>query len=607
MKAQEDCFTLDFDFILHLKSEAFSKDDAFFDLPFRDLSLHMNKGAITELGFRKFMDELGENLCSLANQLFEKVVKGEVFEGAATQENMEKLVKFLTIKGIQWGIDMLMAFLVCKLGSKAAAYGLIGAITGLVDGGWKWGTIFVAVESVIGSMDDDGIFKVEKRVPKQNPDTKKNPDTPASPTLFFENDRLKISWPACKNASGYRPLAVRVLEGGKEESLVLPSCQVTSCEIAGTLEDRLYKVSYGYVYKVKVYVWNDEGCAVGGEERLYLLSQPVLSKVLYRCEDRSLRVAWNILKGAGAYEAVVEWREGTQDKRLSLTCTPVEREAVFQNFAPERLVNIYVRGKAERVIGPASVFKALYLYDRAAPRVTESYAAEKGIALAWDKAPYAEAYSVSCLNDAEKEVYRANTIEDHICIPETYLQDDTTYLLNVRAYTGEIEGIPSEKTSVLWYQLPVPEIKGLICGEDGTLLFNLSVKGRDCSQLVTKDGGIVNLTDTSFLYGWEIQETARVRLAENKRNGKWSSEISVEPIKTPRGLRLNIKEDRLQVSWEETGEKLLYMVELRTGGCFLSSGSSHRRTAQDLLFHPVHLPANKHPFRLRLASIAILH
>ncbi len=568
MEIKGEEFSLSFDLVLSLKSESFlsadsSADGTFLELPFRDLRFGVHKSEFNPPDFKKFMEILGDNAVSLVEQSFHRVVSGEVFEDVLSQKGMERLVKFLTIQGMKWAVEGLMDFLVCKLGKELLAEALVSALTSASETFWKGLGIFLSFAGLLGSLDDDGNYTVDKGAPKENADPAKNPETPEAPALSFKNNKMIISWTACKNASGYRPCVFR--DPGEGMELTLSACEETSYEIPGTDGHSLYQVSYGYVYRVRIYAWNDEGSAIGGESVLYILDNPKNVKVHYLCENRDLRVTWDAVERAEEYEVQVEWKEASESRRLVQTCMPDLQEALFQNFEPGKQVNISVRGKAKHVIGPLAEFEPLYLYDLEAPEAVEGYAAEMGIAVFWTKVPCAWYYFISCRDEAGTEVYAADISETQICIQEACLQEGCNYIIQIRACTADITGRMSVTKTVLWYHLPIPKIFELICGEDGLLIFGLSVRGRRYMQMVFRDGKAVNLTDLPLACEWEIKKSARVRLLEENRQGKWSDEILVAPLKTPGGINLTVLENSLLVTWEATGEDVFYRIELRAG------------------------------------------
>lgn len=561
-----------FDVTIRIKSEtSFSQDggDDVVTLPFKDLSLEVNKNDISSLTFDSFMEILGENIVDIVDKMFEQVINGEVFNDVLTEEGMKKLVKFLTIEGVSWGINELISYLVCQGLKKALADALVSALTGIGQTMWEGLGYLLMLGGLFGVV-INGIYTAGKRVPDRNDDEpEKNPATPDLPEVIFQEEKLVIRWNACDRADGYYPIVSRLLTGQQEQNqtinLVLGVCKDTTYEIAGSDEESLYQASYGFEYRIKIYAWNDDGAATSEESAIYLLQRPKGLKVRYLCEKKSLYITWDKVERAGEYEVERLWYEQGVEKRETLTYAADTNEAFYDNIEPDQGIGIFVRGKAENVIGPGISIESFYLYDLQAPSDVQGYGTDDGIALEWKQVLYADRYRISCFDDSGREISVPESCETQTIICADYLQENVCYTMRIQSATEEIEGRISEEIRVLWRQLPIPEILEVICGEDGLLLFVLAADNVKYRQIVYPDGRVILLDEQQMACEWDIGENARVRIIERARQGKWSREISLKPMQTPQDMKISLQGEVLRVEWKDMGEEFVYGIEILAG------------------------------------------
>lgn len=561
-----------FDLTIRIKSEtSFSKDggDDVVSLPFKDLSISARKEEFSHFTFDTFLEILGNNIASLVAATAQQIINGQVFDDILTKEGMENLAKFLTVAGLSWGINELVSFLICKGLKKVLADAFAAALTGATQSLWEGLGYLLALGGILGILGSDGTFTVEKKAPDENKeDPEKNPQTPGKPELSFGNEKLLIRWDACKGAEGYCPVVVRKCPGqpeNEEIKLVVNGCKESSCEITGSDDASLYLASYGYEYRVRIYAWNEEGCALGEETAIYLLERPGNMNIRYRCETKSLCLAWDPVDKTGQYEVERLWHGPGGTRREVETYEPDVREVVYENQEAEQTIEVFVRGKAPSVNGPAAGSGKFYLYDLRPPEKMEGYNTDDGIMLKWDPVPYADRYRVSCLDGMGREIEASICSRTQTVIQVEKLQDNVCYRMRIRPMTQEIEGWTSDEVQVLWRLLPVPEIRELVCGEDGLLFVVLNAGDETYRQIVYPDGSVTVLEEQMVSCQWEIGEEAKVRVVERARQGKWSRPILTKPLRTPTGIRAAIEADILYVWWEETGEECLYGIEVVSG------------------------------------------
>lgn len=567
----EDKLGAKFNLTIRIKSEtSFSEDggDDLVSLPFKNLSVSARKDEFSNFTFDTFMEILGDNIASLVTAMGQQIINGEVFDDILTKEGMENLAKFLTIAGLTWGINELVSFLICKGLKKALAGAFAAALTGATQSMWEGLGFFLALGGILGTIDSHGRYTVKKKAPKKNKkEPAKNPQTPDGPELSFRDEKLLIKWKACKGAEGYYPVVVRKCPGQPEEetNLVVNGCEKASCEITGSDAVSLYLASYGFEYRVRIYAWNEEGCALGEETAIYLLTRPGNMRIRYRCETRSLSLSWDQVDKAGQYEVERLWHEQSGIRREVVTYESGVGEAVYEDQEAEQTIEVFVRGKAPAVSGPAAGSGKFYLYDLKPPEEMDGYDTDDGIMLKWAQVPYADRYRVSCLDSAGREIESSVCRQTQTVIKAEKLQDNVCYRMRIQPMTQEIEGWTSGEAEVLWRLLPVPEIREFVCGEDGLLFVVLNAGGLTYRQTVYPDGSVVVLDEQSVSCQWEIKEEAKVRVVDRARQGKWSQPVCTKPLRTPSGIQAAVEEDTLSVQWDKTGEECLYGLEIVAG------------------------------------------
>lgn len=564
-------FEAKFDFIIQIKSETSFSDsggDNLVKLNFTDMTITAKKSQYTKFSFDTLLELIGDNIAGLIQNASEQIISGQIFKEVLSKESLENIAKFLTTSGISWVASEVVNYLVCKGLKKLLAKMFVSALTGLSPSVWiGLGISLVLGGIIIVVLSSDGALRIVEKAPGENeeePD--KNPEKPNAPVVSFRDEELIISWNACEKAKGYGPIVSRVLpeheEGTETINLILGTCTDTEYKVKGSDEEDLMYASYGFEYLIRIYAWSDEGASMGDESPIYLLRRPDGFKLRYRCEQQSLTVSWNAIDMAQQYEVERVWYEKGEEKKETLTYEWNIREVVYENIEPGQSVKLTVRGIAENVIGPAAGPEILYLYDLQVPSNIQGYDTDDGIALEWERVPYADRYEISCWDDAGGQINVPVSFELQTLIGAEYLQEDVCYTIHIRPMTEEIEGRLSKEVKVLWKLLPVPEILELICGEDGLMVFVLLADNVQTRQLVYPDGRVVVLDEQQVSCEWDIGENARVRIVDRARRGKWSDEISVKPLRSPQNLRLSIKEEMLCVEWNETGEDSAYGIEI---------------------------------------------
>ena len=395
--------------------------------------------------------------------------------------------------------------------------------------------------------------------------SERNPQTPDAPTVFFQDEKLTIRWKACKGAQGYSPVVLRKHLGQPETNLVTGSISNTAWEMTGSDEESLYLASYGFEYQIRIYAWNDDGAALGKETYIYLLKRPANLKIRYLCEKKSLCLTWDSVEKAGQYEVERLWHEQGETRQEIVTYESNVKEVVYENQEPNQTIEVFVRGKATNVSGPAAGSGRFYLYDLKPPEKIEGYDTDDGIILEWAQVPYADRYRIICLCSAGQEINVPMCRETQTMIEAEKLEENVCYRIQIQPMNEEIEGWISEEVQVLWRLLPVPKIQELVCGEDGIMTVVLVSDNVRYRQMVHPDGRVVVLDEQSISCEWDIGEEAKVRLVDRARQGKWSEAISLQPVPPPEGVQAFMKENILHVRWNGMGDACLYGIEIVIG------------------------------------------
>lgn len=560
-----------FDVILRIKSEtSFSEDgeDDIVSLTFRELELNANKNDLEKPTFDSLMDTLEDNIVKIIKDAGEQLLDPEFYEDALSEEGMKRLVKFLTIEGISWGINELVSYLICQGLEKLLAEALVSALTSVGEKLWEGLGYALMLGGMLGSLLLGGIFKAGKKAPKKNEDEpEKNPDTPDRPEVIFREEKLIIRWNSCEKAEGYCPIVSRMIMTEQQEqsstiNLILAACNNTEYEIAGSDEESLYLASYGFEYFIRIYVWNNDGAAESEETCIYLPQRPKGMKVRYRCEEKSLYIVWNKVEKAEEYEVEL-WYENAD--KISLTCGEDTREMRCDNIEPDQSIGISVCGKTENVTGPSSVLDAFYLYDLQPPAGVCVYNTDEGIVLEWQRVTNADRYRISCRDDMGREIIIPECWDTQVIVSSDYLSEKVSYTMKVQSATEEIEGRFSEEVNILWRPLSIPEISEFICREDGKIISVMTIDDVKCRQIIYPDGRVIVLDEQQTACEWDIKENAKVRLFERARQGKWSSEISTKPMKTPEDMKISFQGEMMCVEWKDTGDNCVYGIEISTG------------------------------------------
>lgn len=562
-----------FDIDIQIKSElSFSEDDSI-SLIFREMSFTVNKNITQELTFEAFGEILADNIENFVKKAAGQVISGQIFDDVLTEEGMQKLAKFLAIEGMTWGVEQLINYLICKGLPKALAGAFMAALTGVEETLWEGLGFILLLGGLLGFLDADGNYTVKKKANKPNEDDPgKNPQTPAAPTVSFREEKLMIRWPACENTEMYYPVVIRtVSEPEREEQLRLTvgGCEKPFCEIAGSDVESGYLASYGFTYQIKIYAWNQEGASIGEAASIYLLKRPEGLQIRYKCALRQLCLQWELVEGAEEYEVELlpcgQMENQGESGRKSAVYPAGTTKAVYDGQEPERLIEVLVRGNARNVIGPAASLGEIYLYDLKAPKEIEGYVTDDGIVLEWEKVAYADRYRIDCRDERGGQIELPVSTDAGMTISAERLQDNVCYTICIQPMTQEIEGWISKEVQVLWWLLPVPEIREAVCGEDGIMEVTFYSGNAEYRQLVYPDGRAVVLDDRQVSCEWEIGERARVRLVDRARRGKWSRGISVKPVRTPEKLQVSIGKDGLHVCWEEAEANSFYGIEVVAG------------------------------------------
>ena len=560
------------DFIIQLKSlTSFSGPggDDLVKIPFTGVEVFAYKSKYKDFNFNTFLDIVETNIGSTVSSIASQVISGQVFSDVLSEEGLKNIAKFLTTAGISWGVNEVVSYLVCKKLPALLANLFVSAITGFSVVGAVFGALGFALMlgGILCTLSSHNEIIIVDKAPKENTEEpEKNPEKPGVPAVFFRNEKLTVTWNACAKATGYYPVVTRLLPENEDQvselNLILEPCTGTKVEVMGSDEEDLCHASYGFDYRIKIYAFNAEGLAMGEAASIYLLRRPTGFKLRYRCEQQSLTVSWNAVDMARQYEVERVWYEKGEEKREIYTYEPNIREVVYYKLEPDQSVEISVRGKAENVIGPAAGPETLYLYDLQAPSDIQGYDTDDGIALEWEQVPYADRYQINCLDEEGRQIDVPDSHEVQTLIGAVYLREDVCYRIRIRPMTEEIEGWISKEVKVMWKSLPVPEIVELICGEDGLLVFVLMTDSVQSRQLVYPDGRVVVLDKQQISCEWDIEENARVRIVDRARHGKWSDEISVKPLRSPKNLRLSLEGEMLSAEWDETEEDAVYGIEI---------------------------------------------
>lgn len=566
----EDGLKAEFDLILRIRSNtSFAKDggDDVVTLPFEGLSLSADKDVFHDFTFDNFMQILGANIAELAQRMIGEVINGHVFKDILTKEGMENISKFLTIEGITWGTNELVSYLVCRGLKKALADAFVAALTGVVESEWAGAGYVLALGGILGSIGSDGTYTVKKKAPPENKKhPEKNPQTPDAPTVLFQDEKMTIRWKACEGAQGYRSVVSRCISGQHKLDLIVGDSTCTAHEIAGCDEESLYLASYGFEYQVRIYAWNSDGAALGKEASIYLLKRPANMKVRYQCETKRLCLGWDPVERAGQYEVERLWYEPGETKREIVTYESGIKEVIYEDQEPGQAIEVFVRGKAQNVSGPSAGSGRCYLYDLRPPEKIEWYDTDDGIALEWTQVSGADRYRVSWTDGPGGEIKTLLCREKQTVIKIEKPEENVCYTVQIQPMTEIIEGRISENVQALWSPIPVPEIKELVCGEDGLLTFVLVSGGERYRQIVYPDGRALALDGRILSCEWDIGDDAKVRLTDRARQGKWSGTISVQPVRPPEGMQASIKGNTLYVTWDKAEQSCLYGIELMAGG-----------------------------------------
>lgn len=554
-----------FDLTLRIKSESsFSEEggDDFVALSFRDLELRADKEAFHEFTFDTFLEILGKNIANLVLRTAEQIITGQVFEDVLTKEGIKNIAKFLSIAGLTWAINEVVNYLVCVGMKEALAAAFVAALTGVQESLWEG----LALGGLLGVLGAGGTYTVERKAPKEDErDRQKNPQTPGAPAVFFQDEKLTVKWEACKGAQGYSPVVLRKDPERQATNLVTGNSSHTIWEMGGSDEESLYLASYGFEYQIRIYAWNNEGSALGEETSIYLLKRPANLKIRYLCEKKSLCLTWGFVEKAEQYEVERLWHEQGGTRQEIVIYESHVKEVVYENQEPYQTIEVFVRGKAANVSGPAAESGKLYLYDLKPPEKIDGYDTDDGIRLEWTQVPYADRYRIICLDGAGREIKVSICRETQMMIEAERLEENVCYRVQIQPMNEEIEGWISKEVQVLWRFLPVPEIQELVCGEDGVMTVVLVSDNARYRQMVYPDGRVVVLDEQPLSCEWDIGEEAKVRLVDRARQGKWSEPISLQPVRPPEGVQAFIKEDILYVRWKETGDACLYGIEIVIG------------------------------------------
>lgn len=558
-----------FDLTIRIKSESsFSEKggDDFVTLLFRDLALSAYKRKIHEFTFDTFLKILKNNIADLVRDTAKQMITGQVFDDVLTEEGMKNIAKFLSIAGLTWVINEVVDFLICKGLKKAMAEAFVAALTGIQESLWEGLGYWLTLGGLLGAYGSGGTYTVERKAPKEDEkNPQKNPQTPEAPTVFFQDEKLTIRWKACRDAQGYSPVVFRRYLGRPAIHLVTGSSSHTAWEMTGSDEESLYLASYGFEYQIRIYAWNNDGAAFGKETYIYLPKRPANLKVRYLCEKKSLCLSWDSVDKAGQYEVERLWHEQGETRQEIVTYESDVKEVVYENQEPYQTIEVFVRGKATNVSGPAAGSGRIYLYDLKPPEKIDVYDTDDGIMLEWAQVPYADRYRIICLDGAGQEIKVSMCRETQTMIEEEKLEENVCYRLQIQPMNEEIEGWISEEVQVLWRLLPVPKIQELVCGGDGIMTVVLESDNVRYRQMVHPDGRVVALDEQPISCEWDIGEEAKVRLVDRARQGKWSEAISLQPVRPPEGVQAFIKENILHVQWNGTEDACLYGIELVIG------------------------------------------
>lgn len=558
-----------FDLTIRIKSESsFSEEggDDFVTLPFTDLALSADKEVFHEFTFDTFLEILEKNIANLFRETMEQIINGEVFEDVLTEEGMKNIAKFLSIAGITWAINEVVSYLICEGLKKALAEAFVAALMGVQESLWEGLGYSLLLGGLLGSLGPGGTYKADRKAPKEDKENpQKNPQTPDAPTVFFQDEKLTIRWKACKGAQGYSPVVLRKHLGRTETNLVTGKSSYTAWEMTGSDEESLYLASYGFEYQIRIYAWNDDGAALGKETYIYLLKRPANLKIRYLCEKKSLCLTWDSVEKAGQYEVERLWHEQGETRQEIVTYESDVKEVVYENQEPYQTIEVFVRGKATNVSGPAAGTGRFYLYDLKPPEKIDGYDTDDGIILEWVQVPYADRYRIICLDGAGQEINVPMCRVTQTMIEAEKLEENVCYRIQIQPMNEEIEGWISEEVQVLWRLLPVPKIQELVCGEDGIMTVVLVSDNMIYRQMVHPDGRVVVLDEQPISCEWDIGEEAKVRLVDRTRQGKWSEAISLKPVPPPEGVQAFIRENILHVRWNGTGDACLYGIEIVIG------------------------------------------
>ena len=579
--------TIKFSVIIKFKSESmFSKKggEEFAEIPFDDLEATIKKEDCSSLSCEKFLGILGENIINIGAKMFEQVLSLKCFDHIMSEEGMKKLIKFLTIEGITWGINELVSYLICQGLKEVVAKSLVGALTSVLSSEWEGvvGMVGMAFSFVglFGFIDAEGNYTAGKRAPEAGgEDTENGPTIPEAPMVSFEENVMTICWKACDRADGYYPIVTEKSASGEMFQLTLGGCEDTGDweyrfevrlideenvnDLCG--KQRLYRVSTGNEYQVGVYAWNQEGAVRGEEVSVYLLKRPENVRVRYFCMDKRLNIVWDEVERAEEYAVEAVGRERGKEKRETTVRGAEEERQLEMQQEPDRAVTVMVRGRAGAVSGPTAVFDALWLYDIKAPVNICGYPANEGIVVEWERVSFADRYRVVCCDVANmvdvQEIADFSTV-----IHLDKLAEQITYRITIQPMTEEIEGRISRAVSILWKQLCVPEILEVICREDGLVTVVWETDDDRCRQLLYPDGRVITLDARHISCEWSRGEQAKLRLVEPFRQGQWSCPVSLEAVPMPQNVSACIQGEKLCIAWEHPGDEAdyIYGVELMT-------------------------------------------
>lgn len=575
--------------IIKFNSESvFSKEggEEFAEIPFDDLEVTIKKEDCSSLSCEKFLKILGENIKNIGADIFEQAISLKCFDHIMTEEGMKKLIKFLTIEGITWGINELVSYLICQGLKEALAKSLVGALTSVLSSEWEgmvgMASIALSLVGLFGVIDTEGNYTVGKRAPEACGEGSENgPAVPEAPMLSFEEDVLKICWKACDRADGYYPIVTEKSASGETFQLALGGCEDTG---AGEYQfdvrvideenindsygkQRLYRVATGNEYQIGVYAWNQEGAVKGKDASVYLLKRPENIRVRYFCMEKRLCITWDEVERADEYEVEsVCKRRGEKQQETAVKKRAEEKRQIEMQQEPDRAVTVMVRGKAGTVTGPAAVFGALWLYDIQAPENISSYPANEGIVVEWERVSFADRYRVICCDAVGNRVDVQEVAESATLVRLDKLAEHISYRITVQPMTEEIEGRVSRAVSILWKQLCVPEILEVICREDGLVTVVWETDDDRYRQLLYPDGRVLTLDARHISCEWSRGEKAKLRLVEPFRQGQWSRPVSLEVVPMPKNVGACIQGKKLCITWEHPGVDAdhTYGVELMT-------------------------------------------